>query len=255
MIWFKHDSNAASNAKIKKLILKYGAEGYAIYFHCIELITEAVSDSNITFQLEHDSEIIADNLKIKGNSNQSGIDRVNEIMRYILSLNLFEENNGKITCYKLLKRLDLSMTSNQKMRNLITIAKNNHDTVMINHDTVMQEKKRKEENRKEENRKDNNTHAIKQKKPIKHRYGEYKNVLLSDDEYTKLKQCLDVVKMIKKLDEGIELKGYKYKSHYLAILKWNKDDETKTAATPEQKIEYTEFIPDWAREALNEENL
>lgn len=145
MIWFKHDSNAATDAKVKKLIIRYGAEGYAIYFHCIELIVSDVSENNITFELEHDSEIIADDLKIQGTAEQSGQDRVNEIMRYMVALELFEENRGKIYCYKILKRLDSSMTSNVKMRKMIVEGKKSHDKVMISHDKVMQEENRREE--------------------------------------------------------------------------------------------------------------
>ena len=64
-----------------------------------------------------------------------------------------------------------------------------------------------------------------QKKLIKHKYGEYKNVLLTDTEYENLKEKLrDREKWITEVDEGIELKGYTYKSHYLAILKWAKKD-------------------------------
>jgi hypothetical protein len=54
-------------------------------------------------------------------------------------------------------------------------------------------------------------------------YGEFKNVLLSLDERNKLERkfgSVGTAGWIKTLDEGIELKGYKYKSHYLAILKW-----------------------------------
>jgi len=63
----------------------------------------------------------------------------------------------------------------------------------------------------------------KPKKPVKHKYGEYKNVLLTDEEVEKLqkefgdkmtKECITF------LDEYIEYKGYKAKSHYLAIRKW-----------------------------------
>lgn len=58
-------------------------------------------------------------------------------------------------------------------------------------------------------------------KAQKHRYGEYKHILLTDDEYEKLKSRFpDYEKQIQNLDTGIELKGYKYNSHYLAILKW-----------------------------------
>lgn len=156
MNWYKHDTDALSDAKVKKLILKYGTDGYAVYFHCLELIAGDIKETNLTFELEHDSEIIADNLKIKGTPQQSGIDRVNEIMRYIVDVGLFDESNNKIFCFKLLKRLDLSMTSSTKLRELISFAKENHDKVMIRHDKVMQEEKRIEEIKIKENRREEN---------------------------------------------------------------------------------------------------
>lgn len=60
------------------------------------------------------------------------------------------------------------------------------------------------------------------KKPTKHKRGEYNNVLLTDDEYIKLQTEFGGLadKAIKFLDEYIEMKGYKAKSHYLAIRKW-----------------------------------
>ena len=64
-------------------------------------------------------------------------------------------------------------------------------------------------------------------KKIKHKYGEYKHVLLTDEEKEKLKKKFGkegTIKKIQQMDEGIELKGYKYKSHYLAILKWAKNE-------------------------------
>lgn len=172
MKWFKHDSNASSDAKIKKLLIRHGAVGYAVYFHCLELIAGNVSNENITFELEHDSEIIADNLRIRGTNDKSGVEIVEEIMRYIIDLELFENNSGRITCFKMIKRLDSSMTSNPKFRKLILEAKEHHelldeshdsnkeshdtvkssaDTIMISDQKVMQEQNRIEQNRKEEN--------------------------------------------------------------------------------------------------------
>ena len=113
MQWFKHDSNSTMDFKIKKLIIRYGAVGYAIYFHCLELIASEISDSNITFQLEHDAEIIADDLRIQGSADRSGREVVEEIMRYMIDLKLFEESNGRIFCFKMLKRLDTSMKRSQ----------------------------------------------------------------------------------------------------------------------------------------------
>lgn len=127
MQWFKHDSDAAVDAKIRKLIIRHGATGYAVYFHCLELIAADISSSKLTFELEHDAEIIADNLKIIGTSDMAGVDIVGDIMRYLIDLRLFEESNGRIFCFKMLKRLDSSMTSNENMRKMITEAKREMD--------------------------------------------------------------------------------------------------------------------------------
>lgn len=57
----------------------------------------------------------------------------------------------------------------------------------------------------------------------KHKYGEYEHVLLTDTERDKLMNEygeLETTEAIKFLDEYIEMKGYKAKSHYLAIRKW-----------------------------------
>lgn len=60
-------------------------------------------------------------------------------------------------------------------------------------------------------------------KLVKHKHGEYKHVLLTDKELSKLideygQEIID--KAIKKLDEAIEEKGYKYKSHNLTLRRW-----------------------------------
>jgi hypothetical protein len=73
-------------------------------------------------------------------------------------------------------------------------------------------------------KKEDNKDKPKKVKPKKHKYGEYSNVLLSSAEYEKLLTAVDDRdKWIRTLDEGIALKGYSYKSHYLAILKWYKN--------------------------------
>jgi hypothetical protein len=58
---------------------------------------------------------------------------------------------------------------------------------------------------------------------LKHKYGEYQHVLLKDTELEKLNKDYgeeETKKAIQYLDECIEMKGYKYKSHYLALKKW-----------------------------------
>jgi len=119
-----------TDAKIKKLIMRHGPIGYAIYFHCLELIAGDITETHITFELEHDSEIIADDLKIQGTKDMSAIDVVNMVMRDIVDLGLFESSESRIFCFKMLKRINTSMVSNDVFRKAIKRAKKSHDTVM-----------------------------------------------------------------------------------------------------------------------------
>ncbi len=61
----------------------------------------------------------------------------------------------------------------------------------------------------------------------KKRYGKYKNILLSDEEISQLKQkyTADWQKRIENMSEGVEIHGYKYQNHYLALLSWAKRAE------------------------------
>jgi len=79
-------------------------------------------------------------------------------------------------------------------------------------------------------RKDKNKIQVKvQEQDKKKKYGEYKHISLTDEQYSNLNNKLgdETETWIKAVDEGIELKGYKYKNHYLAILKWSDKDRKK----------------------------
>lgn len=81
-------------------------------------------------------------------------------------------------------------------------------------------------------------------KASKHKYGEYKHVLLKDEELQKLQKDFENWKeLITYLDEYIEMKGYKAKSHYLAIRKWVVD-----AVKKNKRTNNTKEIEDWLNE-------
>lgn len=65
----------------------------------MELIASEVDSSKLTFELEHDSEILA---------HDTGINYkvVEEMMTYMIDLGLFESAGGVITCFALAKRAD-----------------------------------------------------------------------------------------------------------------------------------------------------
>ena len=87
---------------------------------------------------------------------------------------------------------------------------------------------------------------ISSNKVFKHVYGEYKHVLLSDQELENLKKTYTYyLNLIKYLDEYIEMKGYKAKNHYLCIKKWvnnaylesrKKDNKNLSASEQRQQL-------------------
>ena len=79
----------------------------------------------------------------------------------------------------------------------------------------------------------------KESKTPKHKYGEYNNVLLTDEEYDKLKsEYSDYESRIENLSSYIASTGKKYKSHYATIKNWAKK-ETPTLSS--NKKELTKF--------------
>lgn len=65
-------------------------------------------------------------------------------------------------------------------------------------------------------------------RPRKHKYGEYKNVLLTDDELEKLKaEYADYLDRIERLSSYIASTGKTYKSHYATIRNWARADAEK----------------------------
>ena len=67
------------------------------------------------------------------------------------------------------------------------------------------------------------------KKPTKHKYGEYKNVLLSDEEMDKLKDEFpgEWDERIERLSEYMASTGKSYKNHLATIRNWAKKDKTQ----------------------------
>jgi len=106
----------------------------------------------------------------------------------------------------------------------------------------------KEEDKDKEKELDNNIlsasdepepHAPKKTKPVKHKYGEYKNVLLTDEELRKLKtEYSDYEERIERLSSYVASTGKKYKSHYATIRNWARKDK-------EQKPVRKEIVPKW----------
>jgi hypothetical protein len=84
----------------------------------------------------------------------------------------------------------------------------------------------------------------------KHKYGEYKHVLLTDNELERLKNDFtNYEELINYLDEYIEMKGYKAKNHNLAIRKWVVD----AVKEYKNKHKVIEDKPEWFNKNIEEQ--
>lgn len=90
------------------------------------------------------------------------------------------------------------------------------------------------------------TSTVDTAKASKKKYGVYKHVLLKDEELQKLKdEYPNCEELITYLDEYIEMKGYKAKSHYLAIKKWVVDAVKKKPKDNVKRVQGREYSADF----------
>lgn len=87
-------------------------------------------------------------------------------------------------------------------------------------------------------------------KPIRHKYGEYKNVLLSDEQMEKLKTEFpnDYQERIERLSEYCESSGKTYKNYLATIRSWARKEksEPKNAPSSYKRTGRREKLPEWA---------
>lgn len=103
MIWFKHDITARKDVKLKKLVKKFGVEGYGVYFSLLEIIADNIKTDNCWewgfVDKEHDLETLADEVGVS-------VEKLAEILSYANEINLLYKIDGRLCCPQLLSRLD-----------------------------------------------------------------------------------------------------------------------------------------------------
>lgn len=140
MKWFQHQSRAHTDAKLKKVLIKYGFQGYGLYWYCIENICLNL-EPRLSFDLEQDSEILA-------HEGKTDTRLVEEIMLYMVNIGLFEQSDGVVFCRKLALYLGDNLTRNTNLKDIIKGAKSQivSDSLRLS----QQEERRGEEKRGEE---------------------------------------------------------------------------------------------------------
>lgn len=82
----------------------------------------------------------------------------------------------------------------------------------------------------------------KKTKVVKHKYGEYNNVLLTDEEFEKLQNKYpDYQERIERLSSYVASTGKSYESHYATIRNWARKDAEKPKVTTTPKNGFHNF--------------
>lgn len=100
--------------------------------------------------------------------------------------------------------------------------------------------------------KDKDNKSDKPTKPVRHKYGEYNNVLLSDEDMEKLKsEFPDWEERIERLSAYIASTGKSYKNHLATIRNWARNDKAKAPqkkGTMDSSYEWYEIAQEMERE-------
>jgi len=197
MRWFKHYTDSLDDPFIHDLMDEFGAVGYLAYFGIIEIICKE-NGRDLTGKLS----ISPTYLRRKLRTSQGKLRQVFDFCQTFgkLSVNFSE----KIWEFEFTKIADIKDNYTKDLQA-----------------TGKKPSKHKEEEKevyKEETEEERDKRKI---------YGEYKHVRLTQEQYDKLITDFGGEKtkaLIKRLDEGIEMKGYKYKNFNLVIRNWEKND-------------------------------
>ena len=124
-----------------------------------------------------------------------------------------EQTRKRVADFRERKKIECNVTGN------VTVTECNGTDIDIDKDIEKDKEKDKEKKKKE--------------KPTLHKYGEYKHVLLSDDQYNRLVMeygVENVAEYIRKVDEYCQQNGKRYSDYNLTIRKWFGKDNKKPVA-------------------------
>ena len=204
--YFSHDSNASNDPKILSMRCDYGLSGYGMYWVIIEALR---NEADYKLQLDKCTyRALAMQMHSKNDTLEKYInDCINEY-------ELFKSDGATFWAESLLKRMERLEEIRMKRKAAAEKRWDNKEP--------MQKQCKSNASAMQRDAKES---KVKESKEKKSTYGEFKNVLLTDEQLEKLKvEFPDYKERIENLSEGIELKGYVYKNHLLAIKKWAKKD-------------------------------
>lgn len=234
--WIKLTTDMFDNRKIKHL--RRLPDGNNIVLLWIMLLTMAGRCNAggmifLTENIPYTSKMLADELGFEENTVKLGIQALQSLNMIVADDNYFTiagweeyQNTDRLAEIRAKDR-DRKRLKRAEAKALLGMSADVHGLSTDCPHTDIDREREKEKDIELEN--NNSTPTA----PKKHKYGTHNNVLLTDEEYAKLQERYptDYEDKINTLSEGLALKGYKYKSHYLAVIKWANNERQQPAKT------------------------
>ena len=102
MKWTEHETGAHNHPLLSKVLRKFGAIGYGLYWYIVELIGEEITarrEDNGFLRKDADAEYLALQLEMDEA-------RITEILDYMVDIDLFQRVDGRLFCRAILSRCD-----------------------------------------------------------------------------------------------------------------------------------------------------
>lgn len=229
--WIKITTDMFDNRKIKHL--RRLPDGNNIVLIWVMLLTMAGRcNANgmifLTENIPYTPKMLADELDFEENTVQLALNALEQLNMIVTDSGFFSIAGWDE--YQNIEGMDKIREQNrirkQRQRAKAALLEESHVKSRDSHATDI-DKEKELEGEKEELPKGNSI-----KKPIKHKHGEYNNVLLTDEELDKLKaEYPDWQERIERLSSYVASTGKAYKSHYATIRNWARKDREQSKGT------------------------
>lgn len=235
--YFPHDSNSRNADKMIPVRMKYGAEGYAVYFMLLERLREEKNYMSIVDYNMLAYDLRVDTSLIKAIIEDFGLFSFTENGECFYSEGFNARMEIKDEKSKMKSEAGKKGASKRWQNHSKAIAKPSSEdsksiALPLNEDGKNESanafaiKKNSKETKEKETKLNQRKGKETKGKAPKHRHGEFDNVLLTDEELEKLKaKFSDWQQKIDNLSAYIGSTGRAYKSHYITILRWAKNDK------------------------------